>query len=510
MRVVILAALVGMMTAVASFQADGATSNGAAPALAAGYLLLTAFFLGEIFKQLHLPKLTGYLAAGIAAGHSGLDLIPDATLDELQIFSGVTTSLIALKAGNELDFRSMRPLLKSIFWITLLALVGGALVLALGVLALSGMLSFMADLTLVETAAVALVLGVVMAAQSPSVVVALRAELDADGPICRTVLGVVVIADLVVITMFAGSSTLAKAVIAGEAGGLDSTILHLLWELGGSIVIGLFVGVLIGLYLGRVRDGASLFVLMVAFVVAEVGARIGLDSLLVALAAGMLIRNMTGQGDTLHDAIEGSLLPVYVVFFALAGARIHIDVLAVVGVPAVVLVLVRGGVFIGGSRLGGRLAGAPDPVRRFVGFGLLPQAGLAIALSMLFAETFPTFGAEASALTLGMVALNEMVAPVMYRFALVRSGEAGQAKAPTTSTPHGPTVADFVAAQALAPQPIETTVSNGYAPSADAPTPALPTLPPGPSPQSGGSERPPGTAQQDSTPTGSPVPRDRR
>jgi Kef-type K+ transport system membrane component KefB len=118
------------------------------------------------------------------------------------------------------------------------------------------------------------------------------------------------------------------------------------------------------------------------------------------------------------------------VFFALAGARIHIDVLAVVGVPALLLVLLRGGVFIGGSRLAGRLAGAPAAVRRFVGFGMLPQAGLAIALSMLFAETFPTFGAEASALTLGIVALNEMVAPLLYRAALVRSGEAGQAIAP--------------------------------------------------------------------------------
>jgi Kef-type K+ transport system membrane component KefB len=430
MRVVVLAALVGIMSATASFHADGTASNGAGPALAAGYLLLTALLLGALFKDLHLPKLTGYLAAGIAAGHSGLDLIPEAALDELQIFSGVTTALIALKAGNELDFRAMRPLLKSIFWITLVALVGGTLVLALGVLALSGMLSFTADLTLAETAVVALVLGVVMAAQSPSVVVALRAELDADGPICRTVLGVVVIADLVVITLFAGSSTLAKVVIAGDAAGLDSTILHLVWELGGSVVVGLFVGVLIGLYLGRVRDGAPLFVLMVAFVVAEVGARIGLDPLLVALSAGMLIRNVTGQGGTLHDAIEGTLLPVYVVFFALAGARIHIDVLAVVGVPALLLVLLRGGVFIGGSRLAGRLAGAPAAVRRFVGFGMLPQAGLAIALSMLFAETFPTFGAEASALTLGIVALNEMVAPLLYRAALVRSGEAGQAIAP--------------------------------------------------------------------------------
>jgi hypothetical protein len=96
-----------------------------------------------------------------------------------------------------------------------------------------------------------------------------------------------------------------------------------------------------------------------------------------------------------------------------------------------------------------------------VGFGLLPQAGLALALSMLFTKTFPSFGAEAGALTLGIVALNEMVAPILYRFALVRSGEAGQSPTPSTSMENGTipadvaatTAADLVAASALTSGP---------------------------------------------------------
>ena len=446
MRFVILAALLGFMMAVASFHVERESTTGAGPALAVGYLLLTAFFLGTIVKQLGLPKLTGYLAAGLAAGESGLDLLPHAALDDLQIFTGVAVALIALTAGTELEFRKMRPLLKSIIWITLLAVVGGALVLSAVVLfALSGALPFMADLGFKEAAAVALVLGVVMSAQSPAVVVALRTEMAADGPICRTVLGVVVIADLVVILLFAGSSTLANTLIGGGGGGLGDTILHLLWELGGSITVGLGVGALIALFLRRVEEGAPLFVVMVSFVVAEVGARIGLDPLLVALAAGVLIRNATKQGDALHHAIEGSSLPVYLVFFAVAGATIHLDVLATVGLPAIALVLVRGGVFLAGSRVAGRIAGAPEPVRKWAGFGLLPQAGLALALSMLFAKTFPSFGAEAGALTLGIVALNEMIAPVLYRFALVRSGEAGRAPTPGASLANGTLPADLAA-----------------------------------------------------------------
>jgi hypothetical protein len=87
---------------------------------------------------------------------------------------------------------------------------------------------------------------------------------------------------------------------------------------------------------------------------------------------------------------------------------------------------VRGAGLLVGSRIGTNLAGAAPVVRRWAGFGLLPQAGLALALSMLFTKTFPEFGAEASALTLGVVALNELFAPALYRYALVRSGEAGK------------------------------------------------------------------------------------
>lgn len=427
MHVVILAALVGLMGAVHTFRAEGAAPIGAGPAVAVGFLLLAAFFLGSIFKGLRLPKLTGYLGAGILAGHSGLDLLPADALDDLQIVTGVAVALIALTAGTELELRSMRPLFRTIRWVTLIAVVGGAVALMVAVFALQGLLPFMAGFSLGESAAIALVLGVVMAAQSPAVVVALRTELAADGPISRTVLGVVVIADLVVIVLFAASSAVANSVLGGAGGGLTGTILHLLWELGGSIVVGVGIGFLLALYLGRVRDGAPLFVLMVAFVVAEVGQRVGLDPLLVALAAGVLLRNATPLGDATHHAIEGSSLPVYLVFFAVAGATIHLGVLAVVGIPAVILVLVRAGAFFYGSRLACRLAEAPEPVRRWAGVGLLPQAGLALALAMLVAKTFPSFGPDAAALVLGIVALNEIIAPVLYRFALVRSGEAGAA-----------------------------------------------------------------------------------
>lgn len=447
MRALILLAVIGLMIAARSFQVAGA-SLGSSTALSVGYLLLSAYLLGYLAKQLRLPKLTGYLGAGLLAGASGFDFLPHAALDDLKIFTGVAVALIALTAGTELELRAMRPLVRTIGWLTLLAVMGTALLLAGATILMSGFLPFMQGLSTMETVAIALVLGVVMSAQSPAVVVALRTEMAADGPVCRTVLGVVVIADLVVILLFAGTSAYATSVF-GDGGNVRATLVHIAWEVVGSFVAGAGIGAILALFLRKIAQGTPMFVLMVCFVVAEVGARIGLDPLLVALAAGILIRNLTNQGDALHHAIEGSALPVYLVFFAVAGATIHLDVLMIVGLPAVGFVLVRAMGFLGGARIATRISGAPETVRKWVGFGLLPQAGLALALSMLFARTFPQFGADAGAMTLGVVALNELVAPVLYRWALVRSGEAGRLETSPSGSGRAETSAAALSADVL-------------------------------------------------------------
>jgi Kef-type K+ transport system membrane component KefB len=432
-NVAILLVLAGLMHATRSFSAAGAPAT-AGTTLAFGYVLVTAFFAGGLFQQLRLPRLTGYIVAGVVVGPAALGLVSAEMVASLEIVNGMAIALIALTAGCELELRAMRPLLRAVRWITLTGVLGTTVLLALSVWLARPWLPFMAGLSVAQSAAIAVVLGVVMVAQSPAVVVALRDELAADGPVARTVLGVVVVADLVVIVLFALASTVAKATFGAGADALR-TASGLAWEILGSLGVGGAIGLVLALYLRKIDGGARLFLLAVTFVVAEVGQRLHFDPLLLALAAGIVVRNATRAGDALQRAIEASSLPVYVLFFAVAGATLRLDALAVVGVPAAAFVLVRGAGLLAGSRLGARLAQAPEPIVRHVGFGLLPQAGLALALSMMFAKTFPEFGVGASALTFGVVALNELFGPAVYRGALVRSGEAGRLPPAPTASP---------------------------------------------------------------------------
>jgi Kef-type K+ transport system membrane component KefB len=427
MRVVLVVVLGFLMHAAQQFApAAGVGSAPAATTLACGYLLLTAFLVGSLFKSFGLPKLTGYLTAGVVAGPQVLGLVDHEMVGNLRIFNGVAIALIALTAGTEMHFKTMRPLLRSIGWLAFWCGIGTAMVLSLTAYFARDLLPFMAGLSLPQTLAVSAVLGVTMTAKSPAVVVALKDETDADGPLTRTVMGAVVVADLVVIVLFAAVSSLAQGAFGAQTD-VVATAQHLSWQLFGSMGVGVAVGLLVVLYMRRIPTSGALFLVALAFVVAEVGQRMNLDPLIIALSAGIFIRNTSEVGDRLHREVEHASLPVYVAFFAVAGATIHLSVLASLGVVAAMFVAVRAVSFLAGSRMAARQAGAPPVVARWLGFGLMPQAGLALALALLFTKTFPQFGASASALVFGVVALNELVAPVLFRIALLRSGEAGQA-----------------------------------------------------------------------------------
>ena len=135
----------------------------------------------------------------------------------------------------------------------------------------------------------------------------------------------------------------------------------------------------------------------------------------------------------LLDGFEAASLPVYLVFFALAGAKLDLVALSALVVPVLVIVVVRASSFYAGSRIGTRGPEVDPLVRRLAWIGLVPQAGLALALAELVRRAFPAFGDAAFALVIGVVATNELTAPIALRIALLKSGEAGKRPGPATS-----------------------------------------------------------------------------
>jgi Kef-type K+ transport system membrane component KefB len=180
-----------------------------------------------------------------------------------------------------------------------------------------------------------------------------------------------------------------------------------------------------------------MFALMICVVVAEIGSQVHLDPLVVMLAAGVWLENFSGvdAGKLLHG-FEAAELPVFLVFFALAGCKLDLDKLWLTIIPVALLALARGAVFYAGARAACRRTGADRSSVAYAWTGLLPQAGLSLALVTVIQKNFPTFGPDAAVLLLSVVGVNQLLGPVLLRVALVRSGESGKRAVKTFAGDH--------------------------------------------------------------------------
>ncbi|HEU4611650.1 MAG TPA: cation:proton antiporter [Kofleriaceae bacterium] len=421
--VLLLLATGGLMQAAATF-INAPTS--AIVQLAFGYLLLTAFFTARLVTRISLPKLTGYILAGVLSGPFVLGLVTNEMTSSLGIVNGTATAIIALEAGAELQLASIRRMLPTLRALTLFAVIGAMFVLGGLIYLMQPWLPFLGRFDGAELAAVSMLLGVALSAQSPAVVMALLAEMRAAGPVSELMLGAVVVTDLVVIICFSLASAVVGAVVGGSID-LATTVRDVGWELFGSIAFGLAIGMLLALFLRTIKEGGSLFALTLCVVVAEAGPRVHLDPLIVMLTAGLWVRNAPRtDARALLDGFEAAQLPVYLVFFALAGSKLELGTIYALALPVAVISIARIAAFYMGAKIATTLTDAPKPVRRYAWFGLMPQAGLALAIALVLEKTFPTFGGPAAVLMIGVVGLNQLVTPIILRIVLLRSGEAGK------------------------------------------------------------------------------------
>ena len=422
-RVLALALAVGAMASVRELGIQ-TTAGSAATALALGFALMGASVTGDALRRFHLPRLTGYLLFGVIVGPYLGNLITQPMAAQLQLVTGIATTLIALIAGLTLSVERLGSRLAAIARTT-------AVTLAVAIVGLSAVAWIVWPwLPIASDAAgfqrlVMLALLVVMAVSfSPTMTAAVVADSGARGRLSDTVLAMVVLADLAVLVLFSLSMQLARVVFdAGDGWGAE-VLARLAWELGGAVAFGVLVGVLFALYLRYIGREVTVVLLAVCAVLSQVGTTQQLQPLLAALAAGVVIENLAvAQGDTLRAAVRRGAPPVLVVFFVAVGASLRLDALAAIGLSAVALSAVRLGFIRLGVGAGVRLSGLPEPIGTYAWTGLVSQAGITLGFASIVATEFPGWGNQLQLLLVASIAIHELVGPILFRRGLARAGE---------------------------------------------------------------------------------------
>jgi Kef-type K+ transport system membrane component KefB len=429
-------------------------------AMHVGLLMIGAWLTGLLFARVHLPRVSGYLVFGILVGPHlwpmlvgplGLadsivadPLIEADQLPELGFASDLAIALIALTAGGELRFSWLRSQWRPVSVITGIELFGVWLIAGVAVFLALGFVPDLAEAPRSTRIVIAALVGLVAAANSPAIVIAMVTEFKATGTLARTALAVTILKDMLMVVLFAATLAIGKGVVDGQNAMSAAFFGAVSVQLLGSLALGAVVGAAMSWYVHRVEEHLAFVVVGTCILLAVVGKQafvvggqtIHFEPLLMGLAAGLVMVNAwPKQTEPLFESIEDLSLPVYCLFFAVAGAELALGrVLATWGVIAV-LVVVRALAVLGTVDLAGRLAGLDPAVRRRLWLGFVPQAGVALALAALIRGAFaPAIATPVVSMVIGMVAVHALVGPIGFRYALIRSGEAGESRPPHERT----------------------------------------------------------------------------
>ncbi len=385
--------------------------------------ILFGFVGGRIAQRLKLPGVVGYLIAGLFFGPSFLDVFNDKLLEDMNIFAGFALSLVAFMIGSEMRLSTLRELGKSIGVITVLESFGAFLLVAAGVYLLTGKMYL------------ALVFGAMAPASAPAGTVAVLQECKAKGRLTNALYAVVGLDDGLAIMIFAVAVAVARVLLTGGDLSVGALLEGPALEISGSIVLGCVIGAVGGFFTRRLSGSEAVFAVSLGSVLVCAGLAIYLHvSLILAnLSLGMVFANMYPVANRrAYRAIKSVTLPIYIVFFFIAGAHLRIGLLPSMGLLGLVYVLTRIGGLVGGAFLGAVISKSSPVIRKYLGLGILCQAGVAIGLSLLVSGEFRNLGEEGRILAVAVVntvaattIVFEILGPIAAKFAIVRSGEFG-------------------------------------------------------------------------------------
>lgn len=399
--------------------------------------MLAGLMMSRLAKKLGLPAVTAYLVAGILIGPyclgrlgiEGLGFVTHDSVTALSMFSEVALGFIAFSIGNEFRLSQLRETGKQA---TVVAIFQALMATVLVDLALVGLHFVLGEDKLPLTAC--LILGAVATATAPAATLMVVRQYKAKGPVTDILLPVVALDDAVGLIVFAISFGVCRAIAEG-AFSLVGIIVEPLIEIVASLALGALMGWVYTWCEQFFHSNSRRMSMSVTFVILTValsmlefhvgGITIGFSSLLVCMMLGTVFCNICDYSAELMDRVDGWTTPLFVLFFVLSGAELELSVfsdVAVVGIGVVYILFRSLGKYFGAG-ISARATHCNHNICKYLGITLLPQAGVALGMSMKALEFGGMTGTLVRNVTLFSVLIYELVGPLATKKALLAAGE---------------------------------------------------------------------------------------
>lgn len=378
-----------------------------AAAMAAGLLF------NRLAKLVSLPNVTGYLIAGLLIGPSVFGLISRDGAASLSPFVDIALGFIAYSIGGEFKLSTIKAIGTKSITITLFQALTAVVLVDVVVWACGF------DLPL------ALTLGAIAAATAPAATLMVVRQYKAKGPVTQTLLPVVAMDDAVGLIVFAVSVSLARIMSDGGEMSVRTMLFEPMLEIFLSLALGCAIGVVLCVAMRFFHSKDNFLCISIMGVLLGVGLADmwGLSSLLLCMAIGAIVSNLRADSDSILEGCERWTPPLFMLFFVISGAELDIAAIPSVGILGVVYILVRSFGKYAGTYVGSLAVKADPNVRKYLGFALLPQAGVAIGMAQMCAAELPKYAAQINTVVLCATLIYELIGPVITKIALTKAGE---------------------------------------------------------------------------------------
>ena len=380
-----------------------------------GIATITGVIFGKAMNKLKVPSVAGYIIAGLVLGVSGLNLLNTDSISKFSFLSDFALCIIAFNIGSELELKIVKKLGKSIFIIALFEALGAFMLVTLATYALTQKLE------------VALILGSVSAATAPAATVMVLREYGAKGPLTSTLMGVVAVDDAICLIIYAMAASVAKVFVNHDVITLNKVLFLPLEEIIVSIITGALIGILLTFLLRFViKDSEILpFVIGALLLVDGLATSFQLSPLLSAMSMGIVIANLSSRKLKAFSTLDQFSPPIIAAFFILAGARLNIYYIPQVGLLGIAYFVFRILGKVSGASIGASLSHAPTSVKKYIGFGLLSQVGVAVGLAITVGREFPgtDLGTLVVTILLATTIATEIIGPLTTKYAITKAQE---------------------------------------------------------------------------------------
>lgn len=391
-----------------------------------GIMTFAGLYLGKAIKHIKLPSIIGFMIAGVMLGPSLFDLLSETMQTSLGFITEIALGFVAISIGLELKMSSLKQQGTAIIIIILTESLLAFVLVTSAITLLTG------DI------AKGLIFGAIAPASAPAGTVAIIQEYKARGSLTKALYSVVGFDDGLGIIIFGFAAAIAKSIIQQSTGvQLESTaalLLPPLLEVGLSLLVGV-VAALFFVFLGRrLSNSKDIFTLLFAtvFIVVGISTPLHISLILTNMVLGFIIVNT--QANSLIKKIEGELSNVmpllFILFFVLAGANLHVSALPSLGLVGIVYILSRSLGLVGGATIGAAIGRSEPKIRKYLGLGILSQAGVAIGLALIVKHEFSSlgqWGADIGSSVITTITATciffEFIGPILTKFGLKKAGE---------------------------------------------------------------------------------------